>query len=111
MNVMVCGSREWHSSWRVVNRFDALPPDTVILHGGAEGADAMAQHAADVYGLRTEVFLPDTSRPSPQRYHERNDAMLDRADLVLAFWDGASRGTKSVIAKARKRGIPVEVLR
>ena len=60
--------------------------------------------------LNKLTFPPDPSVPSPQRFHLRNDQMLDRADLVLAFHDGESRGTASVIAKARKRGITVEVI-
>ena len=36
--------------------------------------------------------------------------MIEYADLVLAFWDGASRGTKFVIDNCKSRGIPVRVL-
>ena len=35
--------------------------------------------------------------------------MIEYADLVLAFWDGASRGTKFVIDNCKRRGIPVRV--
>jgi hypothetical protein len=31
-------------------------------------------------------------------------------DLVIAFWDGKSRGTKHAIDGAGLRGIPVEVI-
>ncbi len=30
-----------------------------------------------------------------------------KPDLVLAFWDGQSRGTKHTITEARRRNIPV----
>ena len=87
------------------------PATTTIIEGGAKGADYYARTAANVLCLWTLTFKPDEARPSPQRYHERNDKMLELADRVIAFWDGKSRGTKSVIEKARKHGIPVEVVR
>lgn len=116
MRVMVTGSRGWKDYSAVLERLRALPDGTTVMHGGAWGADACADDAlAELYfqearDLEVERHFPDATRPSPQRYHERNDAMLDRAGLVLAFWDGKSRGTASVIRKAKERGIPVEVV-
>ena len=33
----------------------------------------------------------------------RNEKMVECADLVVAFWDGRSRGTKSLIKYAQSR--------
>lgn len=35
--------------------------------------------------------------------------IIENADLVLAFWDGSSKGTKYVIDNCKKRNIPVQV--
>jgi hypothetical protein len=110
MRVMVCGSRDWIDWNSVRYRLMNLPKDTVVMQGGAAGADNIAWRECERLDLENETYLPDYTRPSPQRYHERNDEMLARADLVLAFWDGKSRGTKSVIEKAKGKGIPVEVI-
>ena len=41
----------------------------------------------------------------------RNEQMLDTGvDLVIAFWDGQSRGTQHMIESAKRRGIPVEII-
>jgi hypothetical protein len=37
-------------------------------------------------------------------------AILGEADLVLAFWDGCSRGTKHVIENGKKLGIPLRII-
>ena len=37
--------------------------------------------------------------------------VLREADLVLAFWDGSSRGTAFVIRECRRRGVPLRVIR
>lgn len=109
--VMVTGSRTCHDVVMIEARLDRLPANSRLMQGGAKGVDLVAADWAKARGRVCERFAPDYTRPSPQRYHERNDRMLDLADLVLAFWDGTSRGTASVIAKARRRGIPLEVHR
>jgi len=39
----------------------------------------------------------------------RNKLIVDSADFVIAFWDGESKGTKSVIEYCKKQGKPHEV--
>lgn len=111
MKVMVTGSRGWKKPDVIRDRLADLPADACVMQGGALGADAIAYRICLDTGRKMQTYLPAITRPSPQRFHERNDRMLDDADLVLAFWDGKSRGTASVIEKARQRGIPVEVIR
>src|SRR5262245_5113818 len=106
---MVCGSRSWDDYDRVKRVLGGFPADALVMHGAAFGADACAHDAAVEYDMEIQVFAPNAGRPSPQRYHERNDAMIERADYVIAFWDGKSRGTASVLKKVRERGIPHEV--
>jgi len=118
VNVMVTGSRGWtdHETifdtlTRLFDRAAERAEEFVLMHGGAEGADTIAHEwGAEMFpDVEIRVFRPRKDRPSPQRFHERNDAMLYDADYVLAFWDGKSRGTKSVIDKAIKRGLEYEV--
>ena len=40
----------------------------------------------------------------------RNKAMIDKADALIAFWDGDSRGTKDCIKHATHKGIPVLII-
>lgn len=109
--VMVCGSRTWRDYEAVYEKLCELDPQSwIVMEGEAGGADTIAFDAATELGLRVEGYPPDPRLPSPQRFHTRNDAMLAKAERVIAFWDGKSRGTKSVIAKARDRGLEVEVV-
>lgn len=34
----------------------------------------------------------------------RNSLIIDSSELVIAFWDGKSKGTQDSIGKARKSG-------
>ena len=109
--VLVCGSRGWRDREAIYMKLCELDPKSwIVMEGEATGADQMAHDIAQELGLTVEGYPPDPSRPSPQRYHERNDLMLERADRVIAFWDGRSRGTASVIHKARLRCLEVEVV-
>ncbi len=40
----------------------------------------------------------------------RNEYMVDRADLVLALWNGTPGGTGNCVRYARTRGVPVFVI-
>ena len=41
----------------------------------------------------------------------RNDLIVARAELVLAFWDGRSLGTVYTIRRCRAMGVPYRVFR
>lgn len=111
MRVLVCGSRSWESIAKIGVRFVNLPDEPIeILHGGARGADKLADLLARKMGFAVRVFPAQWRKHGRRAGILRNIAMLDeKPDLVLAFWDGFSRGTKHTIAEAERRGIPTEV--
>lgn len=41
----------------------------------------------------------------------RNQQMAQEADVLIAFWDGKSRGTKDMIEKATRAGLDMHVYR
>ena len=106
MKVAVIGSR----GLRVEHLEDYLPEGvTEIVSGGARGVDTCARNYALRHGLKLTEFLPEYDgfgRGAPLR---RNITIIEYVDLVLAFWDGKSRGTKFVIDNCKKRNIPVVV--
>ena len=60
--------------------------------------------------LADEVALVSDAPYAPALMQRRNEYMVDRADLVLALWDGASGGTGNCVQYARQKGVPVIVL-
>ena len=106
MRVAVIGSR----GLAVENLGDYLPKETTeIISGGAQGVDASARDYALRNGLKLTEYLPDYSRYRRAAPLKRNISIIENADLVLAFWDGTSRGTKYVIDNCKKRNIPVKI--
>ena len=106
MRVAVIGSR----GLTVDNLEKYLPDDTTeIISGGARGVDASAREYAQRHGLKLTEYLPKYSKYGRSAPLKRNLTIIENADLVLAFWDGLSRGTKYVIDNCKKRNIPVEI--
>ncbi len=106
MKVAVIGSRELQ-----VNHLEDYLPDNVteIVSGGAQGIDTCAKSYALRHGLKLTEFLPEYAKYGRGAPLRRNITIIEHADLVLAFWDGKSRGTKFVIDNCKKRNIPVAV--
>jgi hypothetical protein len=113
MRVIVCGSRDWHDRKTIGDRLGDLPGTSTVVHGAARGADRIAEQEAHKWGLLTEPHKPEYHLYGPKRaplIRNEKMAMLG-ADLCIAFWDGLSSGTKDMMEKAEKHGIPVEVIR
>ena len=106
MKVAVIGSR----TCMVENLQDYLPAETEeIVSGGARGIDTCAREYALAHGLKLTEFLPEYDKYGRGAPLKRNITIIEHADLVLAFWDGASRGTKYVIDQCKKLGKPVKI--
>lgn len=106
MRVAVIGSR----SLEVENLQDYSPEETTaIVSGGARGVDASARAYALAHGIPLLEFLPEYEKYGRGAPLRRNIVILQNADLVLAFWDGRSRGTAFVIRECRRRGLPCRV--
>ncbi len=114
--VIVCGSREVGRDPNIARatisaRLAELPGHVVIVHGGARGVDRIAGQEAEKLGLLLDVFPADWERDGKAAGFIRNQRMIDvGADLVIAFWDGKSNGTRHTITRAEHAGIPVEVV-
>lgn len=106
MRVAVIGSR---NLW--VNNLGKYLPDEVteILSGGAKGVDRCAREYALENNIKLTEFLPEYDKYGRSAPLKRNFTIIENADLVLAFWDGASRGTKHVIDNCKKTGVPIKI--
>ena len=81
-----------------------------IVSGGAVGIDSCAAEYAKKNGLKLTVFLPQYERYGRAAPIVRNKTIVDYADKIVAFWDGKSKGTLSVIKYAKKIGKLCEVV-
>lgn len=69
----------------------------------------MAERAAAERGLQTRIFPADWNKHGRKAGILRNRDMIMSADMVIAFWDGQSRGTVNSMELASKYGKPLVV--
>ena len=81
-----------------------------IVSGGAVGVDFCAAEYAKENGIKLTVFLPQYERYGRAAPIVRNKEIVDYADKIIAFWNGTSKGTLSVIKYAEKKGKPCQII-
>ncbi len=110
--IIVTGSRYLRDPMRMVAALEYHSSDSVrIVHGGASGADAIADEWARHNGYEVHCFKADWPNLGKSAGPRRNNAMLAAYPdaLVLAFPIGQSKGTRQCIAAAKSRGMRVLV--
>lgn len=112
MRIVVTGGRGYQDYDRVRAALLALaedPPE--IAHGGALGADSLADEVAGAYGWPVTVYRADWRLDGKAAGPIRNRRMLEefKPDIVLAFPGG--RGTASCVAIALELGITVREIK
>ena len=100
MRIAIVGSR----NLIVANIAQYIPPCDEIVSGGAKGIDTCAAEYARKNNILLTEFLPQYPRYGRAAPIIRNKEIVNYADLVIIFWDGASKGTLSVIKYAAKIG-------
>ncbi len=109
MKIAVIGSRTVFPSEALLARY--LSDAEEIVSGGAKGVDQCAGAYAKKKEIKLTEILPQYEQYGRAAPIVRNKEIVDYADKVIAFWDGNSKGTLSVIQYAEKTGKQCEVVR
>jgi predicted Rossmann fold nucleotide-binding protein DprA/Smf involved in DNA uptake len=107
MKVAIVGSRNFPAPEKVQVAIDYLmenSPGWTLVTGGATGVDTWAEAAARAQGVSVEVFQADWEGLGRVAGFVRNREIIARVNLVIAFWDGKSSGTKHSIDMAKAQG-------
>jgi hypothetical protein len=118
MKVIIAGGREF-SDYRLLkgscdyylHNLIERGENIEIVSGTARGADTLGERYAQERGFKIRRFPADWGRLGLVAGHIRNAQMADYADLLIAFWDEISGGTKNMIDTAREKGLRVRVVR
>lgn len=108
-HIAVVGGRKFTNYDLIVEELQQYMP-FILVSGGAHGADSLAEKFADFNDLKKIIFLPDWKKFGRSAGYRRNAMIVERADLVIAFWDGASKGTKLTIDLAKEKGVPLRIV-
>lgn len=110
-HIAVVGSREGITRELVEAKLAALTAKLtalgwtpVIVSGGARGVDTFAEDWARAHSFQAIVFRADWHIHGKSAGYKRNVDIVNKADIVVAFWDGQSRGTAHSIKLTRDAG-------
>ena len=107
MKVAIIGSR----TKKIDSLEKYLPKNCCeIVSGGANGIDKCAAEMANSKGLKLTEFLPEYNRYGRGAPLVRNKKIVEYSDIVLAFWDGSSKGTLFVIEYCKRIGKECKVI-
>lgn len=81
----------------------------IFVSGGCKGADMLGERYAKENGFEIERHIANWDKYGRAAGPKRNEEMAKTADFVICFWDGKSRGTKTMIMYAKKHKRPVRI--
>ena len=123
LRIIIAGSRDFNdyellkkSAIEIITKKTMLPDLTRIVSGGARGADTLGERFANEMGLEITRFIPNWDGLGKRAGYVRNAEMAkfavedDNYGVLIAFWDGQSRGTKHMIDLAKRYGLEVHVV-
>lgn len=120
LKVLICGGRIEFEFNIVENSINSILEkynfeSIEIISGGCKGADKSGELFAETHGYPVKQFLPAWSKYGRAVGVIRNKEMIEYISdfppnaIVIAFWDGESKGTKNTIEEAQKKNIPVYI--
>ena len=104
--VLVCGGRNFSRRKILFNILDVVKPQSII-HGNAKGADKLGGQYALECGISCDVFPADWNRYGRGAGPLRNQQMLDEGFPTMVVAVDGGDGTKDMVRRARKAGIPI----
>jgi len=109
---IVAGSRSI-TSMKPVEYAITRSPFTVevIVHGGADGVDSLADAYATEHGIPTVRFPAHWGEYGESAGPIRNKEMAAYAHSLVAVWDGKSPGTRHMLRTAYESNMPVYLFR
>lgn len=110
MKIAIVGSRSF-SDYDMMQKFikSKINIDIItdVISGGADGADTLGRLFAKNNGINLVEFYPNWQKYGKTAGHIRNKSIVSASDVVFAFWDGVSPGTKNSISHCKKLKLPL----
>ncbi len=107
MKVLVCGGRNYSNDLvvnRILDQIHACSPISMLIEGGATGADALGAAWACARGVLHVAVPADWGKHGKAAGPIRNQEMIEmRPDHVVAFAGG--RGTADMVRRAKAASV------
>lgn len=112
MKVIIAGGRDFDNYNQLREKCDEIINSslTEIISGCAKGADTLGERYAKERGYNLKLFPADWKTHGRKAGPIRNKQMADYGEMLIAFWDGKSSGTKNMIENAKKLNLKVHIV-
>jgi hypothetical protein len=110
MRLAIIGSRVFTDYGYLESKLEGMEKIvTCVVSGGAMGADFLGEKWAKSKGIETKIIYPDWKKWGKRAGFLRNEDIIKESDVVVAFWDGESKGTKNsiIIAESSNKEVIV----
>jgi len=108
MKIAIIGSKNFDNYPKLKRVLDRLRISEIIS-GGSRGAYELAERYAIENKIPTKIVRSDYERHGASAQMEKNKQIIDRSEMVIAFWDSNTEITKYGIQYAREVGKPLIV--
>ena len=114
MKIIIAGGRNFTDYQTLCKVCDNLLQDqtNIEIVSGAyyKGADKLGEQYAKERCYKITYFPAHWKHYGKAAGPKRNQEMANYADVLIAFWDGKSKGTKNMIDVANNLGINVIIV-
>ena len=113
MKIVVAGSRSFNDYTllcEVLDRVIGHEHVTLISGHASSGADVLGERYAAERGHDLVLVPAEWKKYGRSAGPKRNRVMAQQCDVLVAFWDGKSSGTGSMINEARKLNKVVHII-
>jgi len=98
MKLAIIGSRDFNDYELLKQELEPYKNKiTLVISGGAKGADTLGERWAKENNILIQIFLPDWNKHGRGAGLLRNHDIIKNCDVVIAFWDNKSTGTKQAL--------------
>lgn len=104
MTIAIVGSRtfdDYSTLNEIILKTLNIEDIDCVISGGARGADSLAEKFASEHSLAFVEFPAKWERYGKSAGYRRNVTIVQNADMIFAFWNGTSKGTKHTIDIAK----------
>lgn len=110
MRVIIAGGRDFNDyAFLLVFLAQTGLKPTEVVCGMAYGADSLGKRWAEEHHIPVAEYPANWEKYGKSAGYKRNVQMAENADCLVAFWDGKSRGTSSMIDIAQAKKLPVHI--
>lgn len=107
----VIGSRSFNNYYLLREYLKSyLPDNAVIITGHAAGADQLAEVYAQSHGHPLEIYESNWEIFGKDAISRQRKDIVNNSNFCIAFWDGKSSGTGSLIRMFEQAGKTVTVI-